>query len=528
MASMIRSVPVALAVFGLSLVGLGVLGASCGPSTVSCQPSNCSGCCSEAGECLGPAKQTSMACGTGTAGQTCRVCLPDQFCSQGRCVRDPDAGLGGGEGGGAGGGTGGGGAGGGTGGGTGGGGACGARGQGCCNGTDCLLGLTCQRGLCDSPPTDAGSCGGQSQVCCGGASPCNAPLTCQSGLCQSPPPDAGSPKRTGEPCQLSSECLDGLCQVFGFQGGYCTKACTTSTECLAGSQCGWNPAGTGPAKLCLAQCGQAGQAPGGCRAAYVCDRNADTSGVPVCLPSCVSISMCRTEPTCDSRGFCCGTTGAACCEGATCQGGSTCMNGYCQAASCGGVGQPCCTSGPQCGAQSVCVSGTCQACGVVGQPCCSGSSCSAGTCISGTCQNQSLSATGAACTSPATCQGNMCLAEGAGVWTGGYCSQRCESSACASGSNCSPWVISGMSVCVAACAYDGGVSTCRAGYVCDRGLIPGNAAQGSCNTACTSNTNCPTNRCENGFCCGAQGFRCCAGATPCPGGGTCGSLGYCQ
>jgi hypothetical protein len=507
--------------FILALAVAAGLSSACGPTTVLCQPSNCSGCCSAAGECLGPAKQSHQACGT--QGAACKACASNQFCNQGRCVLDPDAGLGGGTGGGLGGG---GGAGGGPGGGTGGGagGGCGARTEPCCNGTDCFLGLTCQRGVCELPPSDAGTCGASNQPCCANDL-CNAPLTCQSAVCRLPPADAGQPKRTGEPCLVDAECLDGLCQRVGFQGGYCTKACTMSTDCLAGSQCGFNPA-LSPAKLCLVQCASPGQAPGGCRTGYVCDRNADTAGVPVCLPSCVSVSMCRSEPLCDARGFCCGSTGAACCDGTTCQGTNTCMNGYCQATACGAVGQPCCAGG-LCSGQAVCQGNRCVACGVVGQPCCAGNTCSSGTCSSGMCQNMALSPTGSACTDSSQCQGAECLAPGAAGWVGGYCTQDCASAACASDSNCSPYVINGRSLCLQACTYDGGQSTCRSGYVCDRGLIPSNFAQGSCFTACSSGAVCPSGICESGFCCGSPNFKCCSGSNPCPRGGTCGSLGYC-
>jgi len=42
-----------------------------GGTSPKCQPSNCSGCCSESGECLGVMKQSEKACGT--AGVVCRA-----------------------------------------------------------------------------------------------------------------------------------------------------------------------------------------------------------------------------------------------------------------------------------------------------------------------------------------------------------------------------------------------------------------------------------------------------------------------
>ena len=66
--------------------------ASCGmPAGVKCTAANCSGCCTEAGECLGASKQSPQSCGG--MGGVCRVCLPQQLCVAGACLRDPDAGL---------------------------------------------------------------------------------------------------------------------------------------------------------------------------------------------------------------------------------------------------------------------------------------------------------------------------------------------------------------------------------------------------------------------------------------------------
>lgn len=503
--------------------------ASCGmPSPVKCTAANCSGCCTEAGECLGGMKQSPQACGA--MGGSCRVCLPQQLCSAGACVRDPDAGVVFDDGGMM------------TGmdAGTDAGVSCGARSEPCCAPAQtCFLALSCQRGLCDVPMmTDAGPCGAQGQQCCVNQQ-CTSGTSCNGTTCVATMPDAGSnpdagvdagvPQRaTGEPCALDRDCLDGACLVLGFNGGYCTRACTTSVDCVPGSQCGVNPSGVGPTKICLRQCNTPGQPGGTCRATYVCEANAGTSGVPVCFPGCTSSTMCGVAPTCDSRGFCCGVPGFVCCEGSTCSSGNTCTSGTCRAAvACGNAGEACCTSGTACLGQTVCQSGTCRACGTIGQPCCASNVCSSGTCTSGTCQaTAAMGGVGAPCSDFAThCTGDTCILALSAPWTAGYCSvANCTATSCPSGSSCSPYLGGPTAYCVKHCQWDGGQGDCRAGYVCDRNLIP-NVSTATCIAACTPSTNCGTNRtCSNGFCCGTPGFRCC-------GSGTCNvgacSNGYC-
>ncbi len=514
---------------------LAVLLTACGPTQVTCAPSSCSGCCTPRGECLGPAKQSFESCGTGSPGLACHTCLPGQTCgSANRCVTAlSDAGLidDGGV-------------------------PCGGLGEACCNGSSCEGAFSCFRGVCTTP-TDAGAvCGRAGQPCC--ANSCFAGATCVGGTCVDSTPDAGVDaglrlKPTGEACNVSTECLDGLCQVFGFPLGVCTRACTTSADCLAGSQCARNPSGNGPAKLCLVQCTSPGSSPGGCRSGYLCERNADTSGVPVCFPPCTSNTMCGVAPTCDSRGFCCGSVGAACCEGSSCAAGNACTQGYCAAAACGAVGQSCCPgsvcqgqavcSGTACVAcggvgqaccansvcsgSTVCASGSCQTCGGLGQPCCSDNSCTSGSCQGGTCQ---LHATGERCAVGTDCAGGLCIAQSGAVWPQGYCTQDCASASCATGSGCSQYVATARQLCLALCTWDGGAGGCRAGYVCDRGLLNASSTAESCISACTTAVDCGSGtglRCEAGFCCGDRGFRCCAGNT-CPVAGACQANGYCR
>ncbi len=482
----------------LCVVLLGAVGCGTQPA-VKCTTSNCSGCCTEAGDCLGSSKQSTQACGG--AGADCRVCLPDQLCNANKCVHDPnstvvlddagavvDAGV-------ADGGV-----------------ACGGRGQPCCANQACFLTFTCQRGgVCDvAAVVDSGACGALGQPCCANQTCTFSGAICASGTClQSSTNDAGvadagaPPKAAGEACLFDRDCLDGACLSNGFQGGYCTKACTTSGDCLVGSQCGFNSTGVGPTKICLKQCAMAGQAPGGCRTDYVCEANAGTSGLAVCVPKCASNITCGA-PTCDSRGFCCGAPGAVCCEGATCSTG-TCQAGSCVAGGTGGG------SGSTGGGSGSTGGGS----GTTGG--------GSGTTGGGT---GTTGAVGAACTNyQSDCaQGNnACLT---GVYSGGYCSKVCDSAVCPAGSSCSPYASGSVNkYCLQNCTWNGGSGGCRAGYVCDRGLIPGNA-QETCIPSCPASACVTGTRCESGFCCGKSTYRCCASGTPCAS-GTCNANGYC-
>jgi hypothetical protein len=531
----------------LAIAGCGTQG------PVKCTPSNCSGCCTENDECLGAMTQSAQACGK--AGASCRVCLPQQSCVAGACSTNadasvilpredagpdpgqPDAAV-----------------------------MCGSEGQACCTSQTCYPPLACQRGLCQMPGavTDAGACGRLGQQCCVGQL-CNEPGTrCDGVSCVAATVDAGTDagltlKPLGDACTADAQCRDGACLILGFAGGYCTRGCGSSTDCPAGSQCASNTSGSGPAKVCYRQCSAAGQAPGGCRAGYVCEANAGTSGVPVCYPGCQSAATCGLAPTCDTRGFCCGSNGYVCCEGTTCAQGNACMSGTCRTAACGGPGQGCCSTGTACTGQQVCnganvctacgglnqpccggdvcssgtcSGGSCVACGAVGQPCCNGTSCgSDAVCTSGTCQARVVSAVGGACTNYITDCGSgldVCITQNGTQWQGGYCSKNCSFLGCPAGASCTTSLSTTTSYCLKDCAWDGGAGGCRAGYVCDRNLIASDATKASCYPACTAQANCPSGtRCESGFCCGLSGYRCCGASPACPTGKACVS-GYCQ
>ena len=461
---------------GLLAAAVGLAGFSgCGPTTPpKCQASNCSGCCSGDGTCLGISKQSYNACGVG--GASCRTCVPGQDCTNLRCVATATGGGNGGNGGsgGAGGGSGGGS---GTGGG-GGGAACGASGQACCvGGTGCLLGLFCVNSTCGTtPPSDGGTGGGSGTGGGGGAAGGGA--------------GGGTALHVlGDPCVVNGDCLTNNCQAFGFPGGICTKACTTQADCPVASECSRNPAGGG--NICLPDCTAPGTAPANCRTGYVCEKfQASINNLPVCFPGCASALSCVGGPvTCDGRGFCCGSAGAACCNNSACDTGFTCdaATHYCK---------------------TIAATGR---------------------------------ATGEACTADTNCAGNLCILEIASspplctvsCFTAGYCSAACTTLAtgCPEGGICTAYTVAaGGKRCASTCTWDGGQGDCRANYVCDRYVVglTGNTAP-TCFKKCFADSECTPGApsCQNGFCCGNAGYRCCPGATKCAGGGTCNALDYC-
>jgi uncharacterized membrane protein YgcG len=512
---MIRAITLA------GLLGLTLCVAGCGVDTPKCQASNCSGCCSSSGQCLGAAKQGATQCGA--VGNVCKACLPGEMCSSGACVVDPDGGLADPDGG-----------------------VCGVQGGACCANSVCQGTLVCSRNQCQVNTTtnDAGtSCGAQGQACCAGGF-CLSPYTCASGtntctmaapvdagptcgaqgqtccsgsFCLYPfscasasntcvtaapidagTPDAGAMRALGEPCTLSGDCASGLCQQLGFSGGYCTKNCGSQADCPGGSECSANP--TGGAKVCLKDCSvPAGVgAAGGCRSGYVCDKaNTSLDGLPVCTPACASLTTCGAARACDSRGLCCGNVGFACCEGATCGDGSTCSGGYCVPSGAGGGGGGGAAGGGSGGGGAGGGSGGGSATPGFGDL---GGACNVGNdCLNG---------------SPP-----VCLVQTGQNFINGYCTEDCTSASCAAGLTCAEYLAGkGTHYCGLDCTFDGGAGGCRAGYVCERMLATTNMLQGLCYSQAVDQGWCNTNAANTtymapGFCCGRPGYRCCPGNT---------------
>ena len=564
-------------------LGLGIaVGSACSPDTLRCSPSNCGGCC-KGNECLPFARQSNTLCGA--SGALCEVCDQRYACRQGACrfstdgvdsgepVACGDAGqpccdglectagnecavdecV-----------------------------PCGRVGGLCCvisgaNPAECFGQARCIAGVCAAQDAGSGTCGDAGLPCCETSPPCSAALVCgtrgrceeacgardapccvvndtptcnaglscagngRCGVADAGLPDAGVKQPLGAACAVSSECQAGLyCQTLGFTGGSCTKTCTTDSTCGAGNRCGVNPNNRGGTKLCLKGCTQAGLADPTCRSGYVCDRQplGSLDGGGGCYPRCASTSTCGGAPTCDSRGFCSGTVGFACAEGTSCAANQQCTGRHCVSVACGASSQPCC-QGNVCNTGLACRNSACTACGGSNQPCCANNTCNgqnvcqtsggnAGLCITPT----PSAALGAACEVAGNCASNTCIVElPSGAFNGGYCSQPCPPT-CPSGSHCSPYVVNGADTpfCFGGCGFDGGRSTCRNGYVCDKGAVPVDFNQAICVPACARASDCPTGRCElfgsAGFCCGGYDFRCCATGVACNQGVCIG--GYCR
>ena len=498
----------ALVIFLFALTAGAVL--SCGPSDPPvCGPDNCSGCCDGDGNCVTFTNQVDTRCGAG--GNACKSCpgtVQGFVCSErGTCIPGPDGEV-----------------------------TCGPDNcAGCCDGLQCVeygaqtaamcgasgtvcascLGQQeCRNGTCEQPQIDAGSCGAQGQSCCPGFS-CSGGLQCQFGLCLAATSDAGTQTDAGvtgdagissdagtqmdagtvtdagmttpdagtggtlpigEPCTQNGQCLSNQCRILGFPSGYCTQTCTSDAQCGAGATCGFDPSNSN-ARICLKTCPQGGST-GGCRPGYVCESRAtpSTSSAAACVPGCTSPATCGSATTCDTRGFCCGANGYACCNGNSCEAGLGCDgDGYCK---------------------------------------------------------PMLGNIGAACTQNAQCQSNNCLPQqSGGAWSGGVCTQNCSASMqCPQGSRCADAL--SQDICLQSCSSPGGQSTCRSGYVCDKGWSGAGAV---CMYACTAASQCGSNPglgCSQGFCCGLSTYRCCGGNNgvggTCASGVTCGPDGYCQ
>jgi hypothetical protein len=277
------------------IVGIALaLSPSCG-GTKACGPSTCTGCCDSSGDCqLGA---SNNACGQ--LGAACNVCQFGQSCSFGTC--SGGIGQGGGSGGGNTGGGGGsmGGGGGTTGGGggtTGGGGGTTGGGGGTTGGGGGTTGGG--GGTTGGGGGTTGGGGGTTLQPIGGA--CTSASNCQAGLF----------------CKQTTTRGDAT-----MPGGYCTKACSTSTDCGGGAGCigGASTAlaffgeSTG---FCAGSCPSAG-AQSTCRTGYLCYGQTGAAGfcylqtlppfngggTPPAGAPCSSDTQCQNPPD-PALGFC--------------------------------------------------------------------------------------------------------------------------------------------------------------------------------------------------------------------------------
>ncbi len=249
---------------------------SCGTAK-NCSSSTCAaGCCDAKGECqLGT---SNGACGQ--LGGACGVCQIAQACNLGTCSQTNGGGPG--SGGGTGGGTTTGGGGGGvSGGGTGGGAGC----DGCFFMGSCIIRANSNNNtICGQGGVTCAACtNGQNcanYVCTGGTGGGTAGGT--GGGTAGGGGGTTGPQPVGGPCTSSGSCQIGLtCKTVTqrgdvtYPGGYCSKPCTTQTDCGLGNDCVGGAQSTlqfyGEANgFCVAECPNA-QTQSTCRQGYTCD-----------------------------------------------------------------------------------------------------------------------------------------------------------------------------------------------------------------------------------------------------------------
>lgn len=274
---------------------------SCGPSR-TCSAATCAGCCRADGTCAAGAEaRADRQCGRG--GDTCVDCSALALsCIDGACT-------------------------GGTGGGTGGG--CGpSTCQGCCAGTSATA-------LCIDPPSNT-NCGAQGALC----QSCPLGQVCSAGACVS----AGDAGVLGLACAGDPDCAAlgpaGRCRkttatgLDVYEGGYCTRDCSTTPECGPGGLCVFHEANSGESgSFCWRRCQTAADCrspgydcyalPSGARGCWLSPLPSLDAGPPadrVGSP-CGEDSECQGPP---SDGFCITPTNA---DG----GASPFVQGYCSA-----------------------------------------------------------------------------------------------------------------------------------------------------------------------------------------------------
>ena len=198
--------------------------------------------------------------------------------------------------------------------------SCGQPGHGCSATSDCCIG-TCASGTCACASPGA-SCAGDHDCCFGG--------TCTGGRCCA---------AVNSPCGANGDCCGGACV-----GGFCACA-ATGTACSDGAVC----------------CG------GGCSGGRCC--GAHRAG-------CASAADCCTAgDICSSHG-CCAPHGSACASELDCCGGS-CTDGRC----CQPAGRTCIDPEDCCGGS--CTGGVC--CALPGAGCTGPADCCSNVCTGGSC-----------------------------------------------------------------------------------------------------------------------------------------------
>jgi MYXO-CTERM domain-containing protein len=169
----------------------------------------------------------------------------------------------------------------------------------------CFTGLAVNRSVGTCKDGEQTCSNGEFGACVGEVLPArencsdNLDNDCDGNLDAADPDCAAMLGQLGAACADRTECIVGLeCYVppsqDAFLGGYCTRTCTTATDC-EGGVCG----SSGGDRMCLQSCSAAGD----CRAGYLCSEFSDGRG---CVPKCTKDSHCAGDkPVCNTTSGVC-------------------------------------------------------------------------------------------------------------------------------------------------------------------------------------------------------------------------------
>lgn len=468
--------------FTLTLgVVLFLLAPACSPTTSTCTPSSCTGCCDASGACQ--AGNSNGACGV--SGGSCSACQGAQSCTFGVCG---SAGVGGGSSGGGGGSSGGGG--GGTGGGTTGGGSGGGGGISATAVQFCLDAVAVQVAFYRG-------CGAYSAA----------------GLTELSQQYETRCRTTG----ISAAYADGRATFDASAAASCLSAFRNATCTLSNppgyEMCGRVfPGNVGANGLCYDT--------GECTSALYCDTSMTcpgrcvsrvavgqpVSGTQVCVASAESYGGVCTPLV--ALGQSCAPTGGntarhSCVDGAVCGPADQCITWTATVMQ--GNGQPCNTTGLECGVGLTCVASVCTPLATLGSPCDSVRACqqdlrcgAANTCVA-------HAAAGATCAYSSDCASSLFCDRPTGSTTGTCAPLRTVDQTCSSGGQC----VTGL-FCTGTSTAPG---VCKAPY--------------AIGAACTYNPS-AYNQCGDGYCTGTSAAPSGVCANKKITGATCTSYGECQ
>lgn len=386
-----------------------------------------------------------------------------------------------------------------------------------CSGFTRILASTCDgKGICVSGSTLSCApflCGtdGNCRATCTDNNQCLPGNACAGGSCGKKPPGAA--------CTKTADCESGFCE----QGVCCNTSCNGKCRscALPGSQgsCTNVPDGQDTLDQCdvdaTSTCGNDGM----CNGLGACRKygNATVCGAPSC-----SGTTATTARTCNGSG--------------QCQSASTigCEPFACGATEC----RTTCTSAMDCAPGSACVMGVCQGKRSNGATCSKAEDCLSNSCADGVCCNSACGGVCEACNVSGklgTCSpipnntdpSDECADDGAGMCgKNGMCNGAracalyaagtvCAMGSCMGSTKTLPSVCNGTGMCVAgttqACAPfqcgPGGdcLTSCSTNTEC---VSPQTCVMGSCGKkpngqACSSASECNSNFCEQGICCGS-------------------------